>query len=120
MNLVLHTFGAVMGFVSAALFCLAAYRYIVVQGKEKNRLVLQGLIAYVAHLVSLVALALLMSRFESVGQFAVAFSAPVLLLIACAYFGYRADTVGGRRLLVASVFLLVSYIVAFGVPRLAS
>ncbi len=112
--MVIQTFGAVMAFISATLFCLAAYRYIVL--RTRNRFVLQGLIAYLAHLVGLVVLLFLMPQFGSVTQFAVAFAAPVLLLAACGYFGYRAaETAAGRRLLFASVFLLVSYAITFGV-----
>jgi hypothetical protein len=118
MFLVLQTVGGVMGFISAALFCLAAYQYIVLQGKEKDRVVLRGLIAYAAHLVSLIALALLMARFETQTQRAAAFAVPVLLLVACAYFAYRgSETRAGRRLLASTGFLMVSYLVAFAVPR---
>jgi hypothetical protein len=107
----------VLGFISAALFCLAAYQYIVLQGKEKNRFVLRGLVAYAAHLVSLIALALLMTRLETGRQFAAAFAVPVVLLAACAYFAYRgSEARAGRRLLASVGFLMVSYVIAFGVP----
>ncbi len=118
MATVLRTFGGVMGFISAALFCLAAYQYVVLQGREKNRYVKRGLLAYVAHLVSLILLALLMVRSEAGRQLATAaFAVPVLLLAACAYFAYRgSEARAGRRLLASVGFLMISYVVAFSLP----
>ncbi len=117
MIFILRTFCGLTVFLSAALFCLAAYQYIVLQGKEKNPFVLRGLVAYAAHLVSLIVLALLMGHFETDRAFAVAFAAPVVLLAACAYFAYRgSEARAGRRLLASTGFLMVYYVIAFSLP----